>query len=198
MKIEIRAEGAVIEGYVNAVDRDSRVIPTPMGGFVERVVPKTFARALAKGNDIRLKFNHGRVIGSVSAGTLELKEDNIGLYAKAVVSDKEVIDKARRGELRGWSFGFYKDRDRMEDIENGLKRRYLEEIELNEVSIISNGPLSPIYPATSIEMRGEEETMSEMRGMEDIPEVMDFTTDEQPDYTKLHNEIDLLRKRYGK
>lgn len=197
MKVEIRAEGAVIEGYVNAVDRDSRVIPTPVGGFVERVVPKTFERALTKGNDIKLKFNHGREIGSVSAGTLELKEDNIGLYAKAHVSDKEVIDRARKGELRGWSFGFYKDKDRMEDLGNGLKRRYLEEIELNEISIISNGPLLPIYPATSIEMRGKEEAMSELRGMEDAAELKDLTPVESPDYTELRSEIMLLRKRYA-
>lgn len=77
MKVEIREDKVLIEGYVNAVGRDSRVIPSPTGNFVEQVVPKTFERALQAGHDIELRLNHDRVIGSQGAGNLELREDSI-------------------------------------------------------------------------------------------------------------------------
>ena len=37
MKIEIRNNSIVLDGYVNAVCRDSRVLPSPRGKFVEQI-----------------------------------------------------------------------------------------------------------------------------------------------------------------
>lgn len=43
MRVEIRADNKVhIEGYVNAVGRDSRPLPSPKGKFVEQVAPGVF------------------------------------------------------------------------------------------------------------------------------------------------------------
>lgn len=193
MKVEIRADRVVIEGYVNAVGRDSRVIPSPTGDFVEQVMPKTFERALQNGNDVELRLNHDRVIGSRNSGNLELREDSIGLYARAEVTDLEVMDKARRGELRGWSFAFVKKLDHMEPLENGLHRRFLDEIELREVSILDNRR-TPAYVGTSIEARGQEESVLEQRGREDTPDVI-----REPDQPTAHadrkKEIEILRLR---
>lgn len=191
MKIQIRSDSVVVEGYVNAVDRDSRVIPSPLGKFVERVLPRTFERALIQADDVKLKLNHAREIGSTKQGNLELREDAIGLYARAVVTDAEVIRKARNKELRGWSFGFYdKGEPRMEDLENGLKRRYLEDIALSEVSILDSSRV-PAYIGTSIEARNGSETMLEQRGMEDTVEVADSTP--PPDLSGYRQEIQQLR-----
>ena len=193
MKVEIRADKVIVEGYVNAVGRDSRVIPSPTGDFVEQVTPKTFERALQNGNDVELRLNHDRVLGSRDSGNLELREDSIGLYARAEVTDLETMEKARNGELRGWSFGFVKKQDHMEPLENGLHRRFLEEIELREVSILDSSR-TPAYIGTSIEARGQEESILEQRGREDIPEVT-----KEPEKPTAHadrkREVEILRLR---
>ena len=148
MNIEIRsAESAVISGYVNAVERESRVLHR-VGGMPFREVVKqgTFAKALKNGNTVNLMLNHERVICDTNSG-LELREDNIGLFAKAVISDKEVISAAKNGKLTGWSFGFKCKKDSWNDTG---EIRTLEDIELDEVSILTK---TPAYTATSIELR---------------------------------------------
>jgi len=148
MITEIRNETqAIIEGYVNAVCRDSRILHTEQGSFVEQVRQGVFNKAIQKANNIDLMFNHDRVIGSTSAGTLELFEDNIGLYARAYITDYNIIQKAKDGKLKGWSFGFIILDENWEDGENGVKRRYLNDIELKEVSILD---VTPAYFATAI------------------------------------------------
>ena len=152
MQIEIRsAEDATISGYVNAVDRRSRIMHLKNGqAYEERVLPGTFRKAIEGGGSILLKFNHGRVIGESGSGSLELREDNIGLFARAHVTDPEIIEKARKKELRGWSFGFVPVKDSWNTENGALWQRSLSEIELREVSILDK---TPAYIATSIEMR---------------------------------------------
>ena len=148
LNFEIRnADTAVISGYVNAVERESRVLHR-VGGMPFREVVKqgTFAKALKNGNTVQLMLNHERVICDTDSG-LELREDNIGLFAKAVISDKEVISAAKNGKLTGWSFGFKCKKDSWNDTG---EIRTLEEIELDEVSILTK---MPAYTATSIELR---------------------------------------------
>lgn len=201
MKIEVRADKTVhIEGYVNAVGRDSRTLPSPKGGFVEQVKPKTFQRAIEKAQDIQLKHNHKRVIGSKNGGALELYEDNIGLYAKASTDDPVIYEKAKNKELRGWSFGFEKIADEWEETRAGIPRRILEEIKLNEVSII-DGDLTPCYVGTSIEARGSENVIYETRAAESHIEIIDNTPppQEEPpqklDHSNKHREIEIMRMR---
>lgn len=186
MKVEIRsATEAVIEGYVNAVERESRPIPSVHGTYTERVAAGTFQRALNSGKPVELRFNHQRVLGSTQ-GSLELREDNIGLYARAVVNDAEVIEKAKRGELRGWSFGFRDNNPKIED-----SKRVLNDIELREVSILDK---TPAYIATSIEMRGEETETIEERGIEDTAEVTEVEQRaEQVDLSNYKNRITILQ-----
>ena len=86
MQIKIRADNSVeIEGYVNAVERDSRVLESRTGKFVERVRAGAFKRTLDKRHDITVLLNHkeNRVLASTTDGTAELSEDAIGLSAVA-------------------------------------------------------------------------------------------------------------------
>ncbi len=166
LQIEIRSNNeAVISGYVNAVERDSRIMPkgkgaTAVRSFVERVRAGTFDKAIKRGTPIELRFNHDKIIGDTTSN-LELYEDNIGLYARAIISDTEVIEKAQRGELRGWSFGFIAEGETW-DKEGELDRRTLEDIDLKEVSILDK---TPAYFGTSVEVRGEESNVFETRGI---------------------------------
>lgn len=203
MKIEIRNDTAIISGYVNGVGRDSRVIPSPRGSFIEQVVPKTFQKALEKGNDIEIRLNHIKKLGSISEGTLILEEDSMGLKATATITDAEVINKARNKELRGWSFGFIPNKDSWEDTDKGVQRRFLEDIILTEVTIVDNTKI-PAYIATSIEVRGGEEYLVENRISESDIEIVDETKEpteervEEIDYSTFEKEIEILKiKRNG-
>ena len=140
MRIEIRNDSVLIDGYVNAVGRDSRPMRDRKTGerFVEQIVPGAFERAL-KQNEVDLLLNHDgtRKLGSTQTN-LQLFEDNIGLRAIAEITDPEVIQEAREKKLRGWSFGFYERDASEEELTNGMKRRYVEEMQLQEVSIIDH------------------------------------------------------------
>lgn len=180
MKIEIRSDHVILEGYVAAAGRDSRVLASPRGRFVEQVEPGTFGKALERG-PVELRFNHGRAIGTTADGTLELREDNIGLRVRATVTDPEVMEAARKRELRGWSPGFYMRKDRWEDWREGIQRRYLEDIELKEVSILTR---TPAYIATTVEERDGECRILEERCVEDKAETVEETKEEKPDNTQ--------------
>lgn len=155
MRIEVRNDSVLIDGYVNAVGRDSRPMRDKSGQrYVEQIVPGVFKRALSK-NEVKILLNHdeNRVLGSTETN-LTLQEDAIGLRATAEITDAEVIQKAKEGKLRGWSFGFYEKDASEEDMANGLKRRFVEEMVLDEVSIIDERKI-PCYEGTSIETRAE-------------------------------------------
>lgn len=199
MKIEIRsANEAVIEGYVNAVERDSRLLPRYMcpearSDFVEQVKAGAFKSALNSGAPVNLMYNHEKIIGKTDSN-LELREDSIGLYAKAVVTDPVVIHKAKSGELRGWSFGFNCLKDSWEDAGENKQRRFLQEIKLLEVSILDK---KPAYIGTSIEMRcfdGAEDNKccvsAERRGTGEPFEIVDNSVIEAAsDHENRSNEI---------
>ena len=51
----------------------------------------------------------------------ELYEDNIGLRAIVEITDSDVIEKAKKKKLRGWSFGFSCNKDEEVINKNGLR-----------------------------------------------------------------------------
>jgi HK97 family phage prohead protease len=176
MQIEIRADNtALITGYVNVAGRESRVLRDASGPFVEVVQPGTFQRALEK-NPVGLMFNHRQALGSTE-DVLELKEDNIGLYARALVHDSDIVEKAKAGQLTGWSFGFFVDKDEWKTKEDGMRLRTLEDIDLAEVSILD---MTPAYIATSIEMRGEQESLKEFRNINEPVNVIQLEERTEP------------------
>jgi uncharacterized protein len=200
MRIEIRGNQVFLDGYVNVPGKDSRVLPSPKGRFVEQIMPKTFERALDKAENVDLLLNHrkDRKLGSTSEGNLELYEDSIGLRAKCSVMDDEVIQKAKNGELQGWSFGFITNKDTWEEGPNGIQRRFVEDLDLIEVSILS---VTPAYLATSIEARGEESVIIEQRNEEFSATVEDNTEkreENQTDYSLYHKKIEILKLKGGK
>lgn len=174
MRIEIRSDSVILDGYVNSVGRESRVMPSSRGKFVEVIEPKTFQKALMKASNVYLLFNHAKdkVLGSTSTGELELREDSIGLRAIATITDETVIQRAREGKLRGWSFGMYCNKDRWEERADGMQKRFIEDLDLLEVSILDK---QPAYVGTSVEVRGKEEVMSETRSLEFDPVTIDQT-----------------------
>lgn len=157
MKIEIRNDKVEIEGYVNAVERRSKPISSRMGKFVERICKGAFKRALDRNDNVRLLLNHdhARDLGGTKDGNLELTEDAIGLHARATVADPDVVQKARKGDLVGWSFGFT-DRDVDMHDENGIATRDVKDLDLYEVSLLDRSR-NPAYDGTLVAVRAESE-----------------------------------------
>ena len=170
MEIRVREDHVEIEGYVNAVERNSKPLWSRMGQFIERICKGAFKKALKRNDDVKILLNHNpkRVLGSTKEGNLELEEDNIGLRARATITDPDVIKKARNGELVGWSFGFT-DRDVETTIERGLPARAVKDLNLEEVSILDRSK-TPAYDGTLI-MAREEDGEVHFRGEDFIDDV---------------------------
>ena len=169
MKINIREDHVEIEGYVNAIERNSKPLMSRIGKFVERICKGAFKKALNRNNDVHILLNHdwNRDLGSTKQGNLKLEEDNIGLKARARITDPEVIQKARNGDLVGWSFGF-QDRDVANSMVDGLPYRAVKDMDLYEVSILDRRK-SPAYDGTLITARSEINEM-QFRGEDFIDE----------------------------
>lgn len=181
MKVNIRADKVEIEGYVNAIERDSKPLWSRVGQFIERICKGAFKKALKRNDDVHILLNHdwNRDLGSTKQGNLELEEDNIGLRVRACITDPEVVKKARAGELVGWSFGF-SDRDVVNSIRDGMPHRAVKDLDLAEVSILDKRK-SPAYEGTLITARAEEEVVH-FRGEDFIDDVE--VREEQPEEAK--------------
>ena len=191
MNINIRADDTVeIDGYVNAVERLSKVLRDRNGEFVERICKGAFKKALGRADDVRILLNHNwdRDLGGLADKNLELTEDAIGLHARAVIKDADVAKKARNGELVGWSFGFA-DRDVENGEEKGVALREVRDLDLYEVSLIDRSKI-PAYDGTLVAVRTADE--SKALNISDVTEVNVRVTEdkEEPkpkevDYTEI-------------
>ena len=202
MRINIRADDSVeIEGYVNAVERLSKPLNSRLGQFLERICKGAFAKALKRNDNVRILLNHdwARDLGGTGDGNLELTEDAIGLHARAIITDKEVVNEARRGDLVGWSFGF-QDRDVEETQERGLPVRNVKDLDLAEVSLINRRKV-PAYDGTLVNVRTADDTESL-----NVSELMEYEAtvteeeraeekpEEKPiDYTKFKNMVSEMK-----
>lgn len=156
MVIVTREDTVELEGYVNAVERNSKPLLSRMGKFIERICKGAFKKAIERNDDIHILLNHdwNKDLGSTKQGNLELSEDAIGLKARAVITDPEVVEKAKNGDLIGWSFGF-SDVDVENTVENGLPTRAVKELDLYEVSVLDRQKV-PAYEGNLITARSEE------------------------------------------
>lgn len=196
MKIEVRDDSVLIEGYVNAVERLSKPLQSRFGQFVERIKAGAFKRAIERNNDIHILLNHDwhRDLGSTAAGNLELAEDNIGLHARAEIKDSEVIEKARNGELSGWSFGFT-DRDVDTGEEHGMPTRDVKDLDLFEVSILDKSK-EPAYSGNLIMARSKDstETMNISEAVSEIRDAEPPKPEPVIDYSRYKTMIDEMKR----
>lgn len=179
MNVEIRADGLHISGYVNVTEKMSRPVITGTGRRVVEVVePRAFERALKKAENVTLTKDHNPnyVLAETRAKTLRLCEDAIGLHADALITDKATIEEARAGKLKGWSFGMRNIVDAIEERADALPLRRIKDLDLDHITLVVNKV--PVYAATSIEMRAEDDISSvESRMLEDTPTVSETRAD---------------------
>lgn len=177
MEVRVKEDSVEITGYVNAIERASKPLMSRVGQFIERICKGAFKKALRRNDDVHILLNHdwNRDLGSTKKGNLELEEDNIGLKARACITDPDVIKKARNGELVGWSFGFT-DRDVENTLERGIPHRAVKDLNLEEVSILDRTK-TPAYDGTLIMARDDENEVH-FRGEDFIDEVVVFKEDD--------------------
>jgi HK97 family phage prohead protease len=189
VKIQIRADCIEVEGYVNSVERLSKPLMSRMGQFIERICKGAFKRALKRNDNIRILLNHdwNRDLGGTKDGNLDLCEDAIGLRVRATITDKDVVDKAKRGDLVGWSFGFT-DVDVDSHLENGVTVRNVKDLDLFEVSLLDRTKI-PAYDGTLVTVRSDDERYLhgdalldeiEVREIEEGTETTEETETEEP------------------
>ena len=194
MKVEIRNDKVIIEGYVNAVERESRPLITEKGRVNEKIKAGTWRKALERAENVNALLDHrtDKVLASTKAGTVTLDEDEIGLRATVVTADAETMKKARAGKLRGWSFGMYVNEESYEERANQLPLRELSDLDILEISVIDD-EMIPCYSATSIEARAGEEKTVEKRSTES--KVMVEVTGKDVDYSKYESRIKDLKSK---
>lgn len=176
MKLNFRSNGLELEGYINVTERPSEILRDKDGQFIEVVKRGCWKRALSSNKTIDLLYNHNpnRKIGD-NKTNLELMEDSIGLKFRALISDPDIIAKAKEGKLKNCSFGFIPKRTSKEFI-GGIEHRNLYEIELYEVSLLD---IPPAYSGCSIYKRDLEGSTEEYETRSIALEVVEEVTEEK-------------------
>lgn len=150
--VELRSgdSGKTIGGHAAVFNEETNIA----GFFREVIAPGAFTDTL-KTSDVRAFFDHdsGRVLGRTSAGTLSLKQDKTGLAAEIALPDtgdgRDVATLIERGDVDGMSFGFSVRSEEWSDVDSALPLRTITDVELFEVSVVSQ----PAYDGTSIALR---------------------------------------------
>lgn len=156
-------DGPVIEGYFSVFNSDYPL----WDGAVEQVAQGAFSETLD--GDIRALINHDTrlVLGRTAAGTLELREDEKGLWGRIRINEKDgdamnLYARVQRGDISQCSFGFdILDEEHMELAEN----RHLwviRKVRLYEVSVVT----FPAYAETSVSARKAEVDAIRQRELE--------------------------------
>jgi uncharacterized protein len=152
---ELRASGGMTivgrPALYNSLSKD-------LGGFRELLVPGCFDASLDD-PEIYCAWNHdnSQVLGRVSAGTLELSSDNIGLKMRCELPNsplgQNVYQSIKRGDVSKMSFGMFVQQDSwdMATDERGQKyeRRSVKRARVFEVSAVT----TPAYDASSVSAR---------------------------------------------
>lgn len=143
--VELRAEGdgMSFSGYAALFGQPSLPLP-----FTEIIKPGTFKRSLQSRNRMMLLWNHdtSNPLASTRNGSLSMVEDEIGLRVTATLPQtnlgRDLSVLVKTGVIDAMSFGFSVKRDSWS--QDG-QTRYLEDVDLYEVSLVS----TPAYEQTS-------------------------------------------------
>lgn len=142
----------VIEGYFALYESETELYE----GVYEIISRGAFAETLNK--DIRALWNHDttKVLGRIGNGTLELKEDEKGLFARFKLPNTsyadDLLELVKSGYVNQASFGFYINDEKIEELASGYFRWRINKIDLFEVSVVT----FPAYENTSVSARSIE------------------------------------------
>lgn len=144
-------EELYIEGYFSVFNSTYEI----WKDMTESIAPGAFTETL-KDADVRALINHETrlVLGRTKAGTLELKEDERGLWGKIRINPNDqdamnLYERVKRGDVDQCSFGFEIIREETEIGEDGSIHWTIMEVRLYEVSVCT----FPAYEETEVSAR---------------------------------------------
>jgi HK97 family phage prohead protease len=136
-------------------------------GMTESIAPGAFAGTLA--GDIRALVNHDStlVLGRTKAHTLELKEDERGLWGDITINPEDrdamnLYERVKRGDVDQCSFGFDIVSEDTDYKDDGSIHWTITEVRLYEVSCCT----FPAYEQTNISARSAERDAIRARSLE--------------------------------
>lgn len=151
----------MISGYFSVFNTNYWIGP----GMSESVAPGTFLGSL--NGDVRALTNHDTtlVLGRTTAGTLKLREDDIGLWGDVIINPKDsdamnTYERVKRGDVSQCSFGFRITKEDTEVREDGSVHWTIRDVDLFEVSVCT----FPAYEDTNVKARSEQ--LAEIRERE--------------------------------
>lgn len=143
-------EALTIEGYFAVFNSNYDIAP----GMSESIAPGAFSDTLS--GDIRALVNHDTtlVLGRTTAHTLEISQDERGLWGKIVINPKDgdamnLYERVKRGDVNQCSFGFDITDEESTISENGDIHWTIKKVVLYEVSCCT----FPAYEETNISAR---------------------------------------------
>ena len=156
-------DGPVIEGYFAVFNSDYEIWP----GATEQVAPDAFNNCLSL--DVRALCDHmtNLVLGRTSAGTLELRVDEKGLWGRIKINEQDsdamnLYARVQRGDVSQCSFGFDILDEEYIDNRDGSCTWILHDVYLWEVSVVT----FPAYAETSVEARKKDRETELKRQLE--------------------------------
>lgn len=142
-----------IEGYFAVFNSIYEIAP----GMTESIAPGAFSETL--NGDIRALTDHETmyVLGRNEAKTLELREDDKGLWGSILINpnDQDAMNlyaRVERGDVNQCSFGFDILSEETDFREDGSIHWTITSVKLYEVSVCT----FPAYAETSVEARKEQ------------------------------------------
>lgn len=135
------------------------------GWFREKIQAGAFKKSIAE-DDIRALFNHDPnfVLGRNKAGTLQLREDDKGLWIEIDPPEtqfaKDLAISIARGDISQMSFGFEIMKESREVGQGNEPSLYtLEEVKLWDVSPVT----FPFYAQTDVSVHSREKWAADQR-----------------------------------
>lgn len=144
-------EALYIEGYFAVFNSTYEI----WNGATESIAPGAFTETL-KDADVRALINHDTrlVLGRTKAETLELREDDHGLWGRVLINPNDqdamnLYERVKRGDVDQCSFGFEIIREETEISDDGSIHWTIREVKLYEVSVCT----FPAYEETEVSAR---------------------------------------------
>lgn len=152
------SQSMTVEGYAALFNRETTIeIPWAGISWREQIAPGAFSKSVSEGR-VKALWNHdtGIILGAQENRSLNLREDNTGLWFEIKIPDTQAGRDAYTlidgGFVRGMSFGFSVNKENVQEEKGKIPLRTIEDVTLYEVSATA----FPAYPETSVASRDAE------------------------------------------
>ena len=154
-----------ISGYFAVFNSNYEIAP----GMSESIAPGAFSRTMGENPDVRALVNHDTtlVLGRTKAGTLKLRQDEIGLWGDVEINRNDVdamnlYERVKRGDVDQCSFGFSIRSENTDVSPEGSYHWTITDVDLYEVSACT----FPAYQETYISAREAQRDEMKKRELE--------------------------------